>query len=523
MYICIKLINKLQTIQEMSSNKELKIHLKYILSELYCLNKLASVGAFSLLSDAIQIKTGTIFLSRTSGTDISNKVSGLFLGQTIIGITAYAIIQGITVVMCTLCSQAYGAGKHKLVGTYFMRALLIGLLTCFPLWSIWIGVTPLIHYITGDIELAEGAGQYTRIYCIGYPAYIYYKLASGFLQSQNIVYSIMCIMAASNICNICLQYTFVVILQLQITGVGLAYIISTIVAALCMFAYVKMTDIHVSNFNTWSVDFIAGWYQLLKYGVVCLLQLLLDVIVYRIVPIVFIGFILKDKEQLALFGILNIVWFIGVSVSIGYGVGVSVRIGNLLGEGDIQRAKRSTVIGVIYLLFFECCLSALVLSLAGPLSHIFTTIENMRVQIEVGLRIISFCALSDIFSALRNILIVCSLQLHAILIQFVCNLLIASPLAILLSYYVSWRAGGYLLMPAVFSIIAFLLQILLLYLYDWDKIISKVQRNTHLQDIDISVDGLLYSTSMKTLLILRYIALLCIGLGTFVSVILISY
>ena len=107
-----------------------------------------------------------IFLSRTSGTEISNKVSGLFLGQTIIGITAYAIMQGITVGMCTLCSQAYGAGKHKLVGIYFMRALLIGLLTCFPLWSVWIGVTPMVYYITGDIELAEGAGQYTRIYVL---------------------------------------------------------------------------------------------------------------------------------------------------------------------------------------------------------------------------------------------------------------------------------------------------------------------------------------------------------------------
>ena len=84
----------------MSSNRELKNKLKYILRELYCLNKLASFRAFSLLSDAIQIKTGMIFLSRTSGTEISNKVSGLFLRKTFIGITGYAIMQGITVGMC---------------------------------------------------------------------------------------------------------------------------------------------------------------------------------------------------------------------------------------------------------------------------------------------------------------------------------------------------------------------------------------------------------------------------------------
>ena len=121
----IKLITNYMN--KMHPNRELKSKLKYVLRELYYLNKLASIGAFSLLRDAIQIKTGMIFLSRTSGTEISNKVSGLSLGQTIIGITTYAIMQGITVGMCTLCSQTYGAGNHKLVGTYFMRALLIGI------------------------------------------------------------------------------------------------------------------------------------------------------------------------------------------------------------------------------------------------------------------------------------------------------------------------------------------------------------------------------------------------------------
>ena len=75
-------------------------------------------------------------------------------------------------------------------------------------------------------------------------------------------------------------------------------------------------------------------------------------------------------------------------------------------------------------------------------------------------------------------------------------------------------------MPAVFSMLAFLLQILLLYFYDWNKIISKVQKNTNSQDIDISVEGPSYNTRMKTLLTLRYVVLLCIGLAIFVSVLL---
>ncbi|KAI6650678.1 hypothetical protein LOD99_7729 [Oopsacas minuta] len=344
--------------------------IKYTLNELYYLNKLAIVGAFSLLSDAIQVKTGTIFLSRTSGADISGKVSALYLGQTIIGITAYAIMQGITVGMCTLCSQAHGAYNHILVGTYFMRALLIASLSFFPLLSVWIGVTPVILYITGDIELAKGAGQYTTMFCFGYPAFIYYKLANGLLQSQNIVYSIMCIMVAGNVCNICLQYLLVVVIPLDIQGVGLAYIISTNIVAVLAFSYIKLTNIHILIFNGWSFEFLTGWCHMLKYGSACLAQLMLDVIIFRIAPIVFIGFILKDIQQFAMLGILNTIWCVTLAGSIGYGVGTSVRIGNLLGGGNLQAAKRTTIIAILYLVFFECCFGVLTFSLAEPLSNL---------------------------------------------------------------------------------------------------------------------------------------------------------
>ena len=53
--------------------------LRWIFKELNCLNKLALVGAVNLLNDAIQLKTGTVFISRTSGDEISQNDSALFL------------------------------------------------------------------------------------------------------------------------------------------------------------------------------------------------------------------------------------------------------------------------------------------------------------------------------------------------------------------------------------------------------------------------------------------------------------
>ena len=501
---------------------KIKSNLKYVLNELKCLNKLAFAGATCMMSDAIQVKAGTIFISRTAGTDIGEKVSALFLAQTIISTTAFVVAQGITIGMNALCSQAYGAGNHKLVGTYFMRALMIASLTCFPLCSLWISVKPIVYYLTGDLMLADGAGRYTVIFCFGYPAYIFYRLAIGYLQSQNIIYPIVAIMIVGNIFNVCLQYLFVVVVPLEISGVAVAYVISTNAIALCTFIYIRMTGVHRMNITGWSISFLSGWYHFLKYGSSCVLQIFLGMIIVRIVPIVLIGFILKDTQQLALVGILNTIWFIFTCISTGYGMGATVRIGNLLGENKLSDAKKATVISIIYIIALDCFFIIGTFSLASPLSYLFTSVEDMREQIELGIRIVSFANIGPIIIVIRGILNACCLQVYATVIQFVCTYLIACPLAAIGAYYVVWRAAGYIVILSVGYDMAIVIEILVLYFYNWDKVRSLVSLNTTEMEQQSANDQLstmnIFSHSRKIFLVFRYLTFLSFGILLFVPV-----
>ena len=330
--------------------------LRWIFKELNCLNKLALVGAVNLLNDAIQLKTGTVFISRTSGDEISQNDSALFFGQTIICITSYAIVQGICIGMSTLCSQAYGARNQKLVTTYFMRALVIASLTCFPLWSLWISVGPIIHYITGDSVLAKATGEYTSYFCFGYPAFAFCKLANGFLQSQNIVFTILFILVAGNVMNILMQYVLTVVVPLGIKGVAIAYAISLNVTSVIIFGYIRFTAFHVDNFSGCYVEYFSGWLHFFSYAVSCVGQLLFDMLSARVIPIVVIGFIIGDKQQFALIGILNVVWYICTCVCIGYGNGATIRVGNLLGMNELKKAQNTIVLCVVFITGLECLL-----------------------------------------------------------------------------------------------------------------------------------------------------------------------
>ena len=499
---------------------------KWILTELKFLNMLGLIGALVFFSDALQAKTGTVFISRTSGTDIGKKVSSLFIGQAIIGCTSYVVVQGIAAGMSTLCSQAYGAANYKLMGTYFMRALIIASLTCFPIWTIWISVKPAIYYITRDAELAQGAGDYTTVLCFSYPAYVYSRLVCNFLQSQNIVIPNLVIFVSGNLLNICLQYVLIVVLSLEIKGVALSFTISNYLIAILLFAYIQLTSVHLT-YAVFSWSNLTGWYHFLKYGIVGTLQLIVEIIVARFVPIIFIGFIIRDTDQLALLGILNVFWFLMLSVTFGFGTGANVRIGNLLGENNLVRAKKSAIVVQCFALLIQVVFSVFIFSFSHLISCVFTTIQDVREQIEFGIKIISLCLVSEMEAVTRGICNACCLQNLALMGKYLCLILISIPAGCVFAYFVSWKAVGYCLMLAMGFLASSIWNITLLSCYNWQKIARKVLQNTlqanedsEPSDRSINVPSLSidYSKGLKCLLISRYIIILLISIMAFVFV-----
>ena len=495
--------------------------LGWILTELKYLIKLGIAGGLGYFSDALQLKLGTIFISRTSGADIENKVSALLVGQTVMVFTSYVVIQGIATGMNTLCSQAYGATNYKLMGTYFMRAMTIASLTCFPIWAIWISVRPVIYYITQDSELAQGAGDYATVLCFSYPAYIYSKLACTFLQSQNIVYPSLAIQVSGNLFNCCLQYIFVVVMHLEIKGAALAYVISTFLIAILIFAYIQFTNVHLT-YSLFSWSYLSRWYHFMEYGLLGVLQLLVSITSCRLVPVIFIGFILRSNHQLALFGIFSVVWFLFSTAGFGFGIGANIRIGNILGDNNSSQAKKATVVFICAMSLIELTLGIMIISFSHYTSFIFTSIPDFRLEIESGLKIVGVLVTTDVFFAIRGICNACCLQMKVFIGQLFI-MIVTTTLGCVLVYYVTWKAVGYYLFVAIGYCISFCYCLILLSISNWDKIAKRVSQNTsekHLYNKPLETthqqEESNFSNCGNIALLMRYIILLLIGIVTFV-------
>ena len=121
------------------------------------------------------MKLSNIFIGRASGSEMSTELSALFIVQVIILSTAFPITSDLSTYVNILCSQAHGAKQHRLVELYYYRVMMSMILFCFPLFSLYVSVGPIVYHVTQSPELSLGAGRYATIFCFGFPGYAYYS------------------------------------------------------------------------------------------------------------------------------------------------------------------------------------------------------------------------------------------------------------------------------------------------------------------------------------------------------------
>src|SRR5690348_10707261 len=86
-------------------------------------------------------------------------------------ITGYAIYQGLATSLDTLCAQAYGSGRKKLVGLQMQRMIFFLWTITIPIAVVWIFAENILLVIVPETEVAKLAGLYLKVVLIGAPGY----------------------------------------------------------------------------------------------------------------------------------------------------------------------------------------------------------------------------------------------------------------------------------------------------------------------------------------------------------------
>jgi peptidoglycan biosynthesis protein MviN/MurJ (putative lipid II flippase) len=159
-------------------------------------------------------QTTTVVIAGRLGT---NELGAVSLATMTANVTGLAIYEGLATSLDTLCSQAHGGGKKKLVGLHMQRVVYLLLLVTIPIGAIWICSPWILEALVPEKELAQLAGVYLRIYLIGMPGYATFEAGKRLVQAQGDFTGSLAVLSICAPLNIFLNWLFVFVSSITLS------------------------------------------------------------------------------------------------------------------------------------------------------------------------------------------------------------------------------------------------------------------------------------------------------------------
>ncbi|XP_042298295.1 multidrug and toxin extrusion protein 1 [Sceloporus undulatus] len=345
------------------------------------LRRCLPVGAWQEAQEMVKIGA-PVFVAQLLGFLIS-VVSSVFCGHlgkaeldavtlavSVVNVIGISIGTGLASVCDTLMSQTYGSKNVKRVGTILQRGILILLLFCFPCWAIFLNAERILLLCGQDPEVSRLTQVYVMIFIPALPAAFLYQLQTRYLQSQAILLPQVITGVVANVLNVVMNAVFLYAFQLGVVGSAWANTLSQNLQALLLFLYVWWKKIHKETWGGWTWDCLQDWGSFMRLALPSMLMMCIEWWTFEI------GSFLSGMISVVELGAQSIIYELATIAYLlpqGMSVACSVRVGNALGAGDAEQAKRSCITGLLCTGVFAVVFSALLAAVRNVVAYIFTS------------------------------------------------------------------------------------------------------------------------------------------------------
>lgn len=114
------------------------------------------------------------------------ELGAVSLASMTVSITGNAVYSGLATSLDTLCAQAYGSGKRKLVGLQMLRMVFFLWLVTIPIAILWYFSEHILAKIVPEREVAKMAGLYLKVALLGTPGFACFESGKRYLQAQGV-------------------------------------------------------------------------------------------------------------------------------------------------------------------------------------------------------------------------------------------------------------------------------------------------------------------------------------------------
>uniref|UniRef100_A0A8C5RM21 Multidrug and toxin extrusion protein n=1 Tax=Laticauda laticaudata TaxID=8630 RepID=A0A8C5RM21_LATLA len=344
------------------------------------LRRLLPVGAWQEARELIKIG-GPVFTAQLLGFLIS-VVSSIFCGHlgkveldavtlavSVVNVVGISVGTGLASVCDTLMSQTYGSKNVKRVGTILQRGILILLLFCFPCWALFLNTERILLLFRQDPEVSRLTHIYVMIFIPALPAAFIYQLETRYLQSQAVLLPQVVTGVVVNVLNVIMNTIFLHSFQLGVVGSAWANTLSQNLQAFLLFLFIWWKKIHKETWGGWTMECFQEWGPFICLALPSMFMICIEWWTFEI------GSFLAGLMSTVELGAQSIIYELSTIAYLlpqGMSVASSVRVGNALGAGDVDQAKRSCIMALLCTGVLAVVFAALLAALKDVVAYIFT-------------------------------------------------------------------------------------------------------------------------------------------------------
>lgn len=425
----------------------------------------------------------------------STELAAVSLSSMTANISGYAIIQGVSTCLDTLCAQAYGRKDYNMVGLHFVRCTYLLFVLYVPMLILWVFLSkPILLLLVGSegyqYELCILASKYLQVLSLGLPGFILFENGKHFLQCQGVFHASTYVLVICAPLNAFLNWFLVwnPKVGLGFIGAPISVVITNWVMCIMLYSYIYF----VKGWECWPEDSIfskrcfTNWQKIIDLSIPGVLMVEAEWLAFEIITFTASQF---GTEVLAAQSIISTTCVLCYQIPFAISIACSTRIAWYIGAALKNAAKIATNSAIVFSLFIGVINGSFLYCFRGWLPTLFTNDETV---IELSSKVLIIGAAYQIndclLCATGGVLRGQGRQKIGGYLNLFLYYCVALPCAFLLAFYFELELVGLWIGMITALFLVSIAQYYFIAISDWDHIITECI-NEGIEDGGFTIDA----------------------------------
>lgn len=389
-------------------------------------------------------------------------------------ITGYAIYQGLATSLDTLCAQAYGSGRRKLVGLQMQRMCYFLWAITIPIGVIWLLADKILDHLVPETRIADLAGLYLKVVLIGAPGYAAFEAGKRFVQAQGMFSASLMVLLICAPLNAFMNWLFVWHFKMGFVGAPIAVAITDNLLPLGLWIYVYFFSKNgMSCWNGFTKQSFRNWGPMIRLAIPGVVMVEAECLAFELLTFASSFF---GVEILAAQSVLATLTSITFMIPFPLSIAASTRVANLIGATLADAAKLTAKVATVGAFIIGIFNVVLLSALKDHIPYLFTSDPEV---IEVVSAILPLCAAFQLFDALAAL---CNGLLRGLgrqhfggYVQLFCYYVVAMPISMGTAFKLDWGLWGLWTGVAIALGLVSVTEFVYLYFTDWQRSVEEAR------------------------------------------------